>query len=343
MNRGCVVIGVFLFCVSVPISLRAEEQTPVIQELIQRVSDPSVPVESSTLEDIAVAAYQVLLMVPFIGVQDSQAEIEGLIMLKETLIAHSGILEQLLALRMQEAIDCTLLNEVNRRTISFREETVTPPYQEESLPDKMLLALLDKNVIKEAEHTHYLLELDGTFARFCQRENFNSDDILSGKAMKVLPSDLQKQFWEILSHFRALHEKMDESTMRDFLFAYTLFLIDQARDVRTLCEVFLKDPGFSLSMIDTRKIDKVLALYPRRRRVSTGEKNRGRWVFPVGSHCVGTRLHHHPKLLTDLFDPYFSDVEAIAAQHEGIFFWYNESGARDLSEFKTGMWLELKK
>lgn len=348
MNRRVTLtIIIVIFCIYAPLSLHGKKQIPVIQELTHRISDPSIPVEGTTLQDIAVVAYQVLIDVPFTGVQDSQAAIEELIVLKSMLIAHSGMLERLLALRMQEAIDCALLAEVNRRAMFLNGETVTPPYTANSVMEETITLLLEQNAIAEAEQAQYILHLNGMFARFCQQKHFTVDDVLTGKVMRSLPSDLEKRVSYVESFFL---RTMDEKTMRDFLFVYTLEVIDRARDVRILWEVFRQEKDFYLTgtiATKTERIGKVLASsHSSRRYISTGERKTAGKIALAGSFCHSpTFPGHYPERLTIFFSPYFRDMEAIVANNPGIFSWYCESRGLELTRLlqaRSGEWLELE-
>lgn len=342
MKRLCVVFIVFLIGLHMPMVVPAEEQMRVIQQLLQRVRDPSVPVTRTTLEEIAVAAYQVVINVPFVGLQDSHAALEALIRLKKALIARSGMVERLLALRMQGALDAALLYDVNRRAMLRNGESVTPLYTPGFGTDELVSALLEQNAMAEVEQIDYILGLNGPFAQFCRRKQFDAADVLSGKARRSFPDELgHRASLEISSQVLDGLKKMDTLTMQDALFLYSLESIDHARDVRMLWDVFASDQGFYLRHMDSTNRDaiaKILSSRPYRRRLHSGMRNKAFTIEGTGRDYATS--HYYPVLVTLFFAPYFGDVTAIAAQHEGIFSWIESTGG-DLSKLRTGMWLEL--
>lgn len=177
----------------------AETDTTSIRELINQVSNNSIAVESKTLEEIALMTYEGLLKTPLVGVNSSREELEALITLRNTLETHSGVPERLLALRIQEGIDCTIFFEVARRTIYLMGKSVSPPYQDDALQLEVVTALLQANAIAEQEAIQYIRNLNGPFATFCRSKNFSIEDFLTAEAVKAFPFDLQISMMEILA------------------------------------------------------------------------------------------------------------------------------------------------
>lgn len=137
---------------------------------------------------------------------------------------------------------------------------------------------------------------------------------------------------------------MTETVIQDVLFLYTLHLIDRARDVRILWEVFLNDGDFYITesrVTDTEAINDMLSVSPYKTRVSVGRKNEGWLISLTGVNYASPNFRDYPITMTVLFLPYFQHIDTIQAQYEGIFSWYNATEARPLSgAANTGMWLE---
>lgn len=176
MFRKIVRYLIIMLWVFTPLSGYSEEPLSVLQDLTRRVSDPSIPVTSTLRQDIAVTCYRILTNVPLTGLQPSSPEIEELIELKKALNNRSGFLERLLGLRMQEALDRTLLFEVNRRANTLNGHPVNPPYRIGSVVDDTVNALFDKNAMAEVAQVTYILRLKSPFAQFCREKGFDVHD-----------------------------------------------------------------------------------------------------------------------------------------------------------------------
>lgn len=328
--------------------LHAEEQMPDIQHLIQRIEVSSTVVERETLQEIAVAAYLVLNNVPFRGLQDSQGEIEHLILLKNTLLKHPGILERCLAFSIQKTLDCVLLAEVNRRAMARNGQRVTPSYQEGSVRDNKVTSLLEHNAVAELKQTHALLGLSGTFSQYYHRQQFEAEDLLNGDAMRRLPAELKSLRSQMYGSITALG-KIDRINLEDFLVVYTLDIINRARDVRMLWEVFRQEKGFYLPEgVEEywNTVGKVVSSSPYHRDLTTGRKKRAWMVVSSGTGCCDIPIPSggYASRLLFSFLPYFGDMRTIAAQHKGIFSWFCQSENMELEELfslESGYWLEF--
>lgn len=338
-----------IFCGLQASFLYAEEQIPDIQRLIQRIEAPITLVDRDTSQEIAVVAYLVLNNVPFRGLQDSRGAIEHLILLKNTLLNRPGMLERRLALKIQENIDCVLLAEANRRALSRNGKAVNPPYQEGSVRDDTVTSLLAHNAIAEVEHAEYLLQLSGAFSHYFHRKNFEVSDLLSGNAMKKLPSELQSLRIQLYGNTSG-GRRMTREILDDFLVVYTLKVIDRARDIRMLWEVFRQEQDFYLiEGVEGhwKRIKKVLSSSSYRVNLITGRKKwASRFVYS-GTECYDI-LHpdgrYASRLLFD-FLPYFGDMWRITSQHDGIFSWFCQSENMELEELfrlERGGWLEFE-
>jgi hypothetical protein len=313
-----------------------------IQTLTDQIHDPSIPLESKTLEDIATVTYEVLLNAPLLGLENSRTEIEALIALKKTLKAHTGLLEQMLAVRMQEALDLVLIVEVARRAAYLKERKIIPPYRVDSVEPETVTTLLKENNIAEQESLHYVRNLNGQFAKFCKGKNFHAKDFLNGEVARAFPQDLRKTMKDIQIMLLLTFKRMDRRTMEDFLFVSILTAIDHAKDVRILCDIFLAGLPAS-SKIYREQIDQKLALHPHI-RISSGLENRSSEVTITASQYIGNlRPKHYPRRLTTFLVPYFSNPEVVAARVEDIYFQYTgKYGVFDGFVFVPGAWLELE-
>lgn len=339
MNRIC--FSIVLVSIILPVSLHAEEYLSTIQALTAQVSDASVPVENKILEEIALSTYEVLVNIPFVGVQNSQTEIEGLIVLKRKLMAHTGVLERLLAIRMQEAIDRALFFETTRRAVHLMGTTVTPPYISNSLVPETVTALLEKNVIAEREQIQYIRNLHGKFAQFCRSKNFSVEDLLNGNAVRAFPPDLKTSMEKMQTVLDIMTWKMDKKTIEDVFFVFILATIDQAKDIRIVCDIYLYDSLPTSWETFRTQIDQRLALAPYI-RVSNGLNSTANDVYTTADKYFGKREEDYPMMLTMLFLPYLSNTEPVITKINDVLFKYTgERGKFDPFHFPPGAWLEL--
>ncbi len=180
-----------------------------IETFIETFNNRTAPMAPETLNEIGRMTYEVLLNVPLAGIRKSQKDIEALISLRHALENREGVAERVLALRIQEGIDRTLLFEVFRKAFEFLGKTVVPPpRQQGSLTFEIVFLLLNHNEIERRKHIENIRTLDGIFAKFCRSKNFSIEDFLTGQAAKAFPLDMQLLWcegtsWSVL--LKALH------------------------------------------------------------------------------------------------------------------------------------------
>jgi hypothetical protein len=214
--------------------------------------------------------------------------------------------------------------------------------------DDTVTSLLAQNAIAEVEHAHYLLQISGRFSQYFYRQQFEAADILSGKAMRRLPSELRTLRTQMYGRIN-VPVKMDKKTLEDFLVVYTLAVINQARDIRMLWEVFRQENSFYFTGgIEDHwgKLGKVLSQSPYRSDLITREKKRAQMVVSSGTDCCDVPIHSGGYAARLLFNflQYFGDMQTIATQHKDIFSWYCQSQdikLEDVLSLEAGYWLEF--
>ena len=313
----CIPIIVIAVMMSIPVFYETEADMASIRELIDQVSDSSVAVESRTLEQIALVTYEVLLNVPLAGLNSSREELEALITLKKILETHSGVSERLLGLRMQEGIDRTLLFEVAQRAMNLIGESVSPLYQDDALNPEMVTVFLQSNAIAEREQIDYIRNLNGQFAPFCRSKNFSIEDFLSGNAIKGVTRKMRFSIKKI-SDFPGITS--EEANTEDVVFASSLIAIDQAKDVRILCDILLYDIPTSHDTF-FEQIEQRLTLHPYM-RISSGIYSTPDEVADTQIRYLGNGPNHYLVTFTMLFSAYFSHAETVAIKFDEIFFQY---------------------
>ncbi len=196
-------------------------------------------------------------------------------------------------------------------------------------------SLLRANTSFEREAIQYILTLQGKFATFCRSKNFNIDDFLDGEALRAFPDDLKPLMWDI--QLAALSS--NGSRQDDILFMYTLMRINQAKDLRILCDIYLTTSPSSWNELE-KLIESQLGSPPPI-LVSDGNYNTPNKVFRTAKKSIGRRMEDYPKLLTGLFLPYFSDTEGTTDNIREIFLKY--TGKEPKIDFLStpGTWLEF--
>ena len=320
------------------ISAYVEADNRTIEQLINQVSNTSVTIERQVLEDIALRTYTVLANIPFVGIQSSQTEIQNVIILKNRLEAHTGLLERLLAIRMHDAINRSLFFETYRRALNLMGKTFTPPYKIDTLNPETIIVFLEKNTIAEQAQIQYIKSLNGQFAQFCRSKNFGINDFLNGEVVRGFPSDLRTLLREMQSSLNFIVEEMDKKDMEDVLFVSLLTTIDRTKDVRILCDILLYDLPASYKIL-LRQIEQRLLLHPYF-RVSSGTYSTSDEVHATAETYLGHREEDYPELFTLLFLPYFRNTETNIGIIDDILSKYaGEHREFDNSRFPLGKWL----
>lgn len=337
-----VLIMILLFNVISTTSIYAEEMLAHIRALTAQVRDPSVVVERTTLTEIALVTYEVLANVPFIGLQDSQPKIEALIGLKNALASHPGVLERMLMVRMQEALDRSLFFESARRAIHLMGRSVTPPYKEYPRIPERIITLLATNALVEQEQIQYLRTLHGTFAQFCRSKNFRPEDFLSGEAIRSFSPDLKASLERMQPMLEAMIWEMDKTTLEDILFVSILTTIDRGKDVRVVCDIYLYDSPPTSWEIFSQQIEQRLTLHPYV-RISNGLKSTANDVYATADKYFDRKEQDYPIMLTLFFLPFLPETETILTKIDTILFQYTgEHGQFERLQFPPGAWLTLK-
>ena len=143
--------------------------------------------------------------------------------------------------------------------------------------------------------------------------------------------------------------KIEEKNLEDFLVIYTLDVVNRARDVRMLWKVFRQEERFYLpNGVEEHwgTVRKVVSSSPYRRDLTTGRNKKSWMVVSSGIGCCDILIPSggYATRLLSSFLPYFGDLRAIAAQHNGIFSWFCQSEGmelEDLLSMKSGFWLEF--
>jgi hypothetical protein len=340
MKRMIFIALIVLVGIHLPMKLDAAIEHSRIEALIARIEEPSIPVTRETLEEIAFVTYSALAEVPLSGIRKNQATIETLITVKQLLHTHHGMLDHLLAIRMQMAIDRTIGIEVTRRAVHHLGIAVVPPYQEDSLTPDIVIALLKNNEMAAYEAIQYIKNLNGRFAQFCKAKNFSVENFLEAEAVLSFPPDLRESLKNFRGSLDRVVGKMERLILDDFLFASTLTAIDQANDIRVWCDVLLYEQSGSHTIV-REKIEQHLQAAPYS-RVSSGNNNRAAEIFSTANTIKGENPEDYPEMLTVLFYPFFSNAETISAHIGTIFFQY--TGEREnFTQYLPGpgAWLEL--
>ncbi|MCP4399362.1 MAG: hypothetical protein GY801_18925 [bacterium] len=341
------ILFIVVCCLIAGGTIQAEESLEDISTYMEQISASSQAVDSQTLEEIAVLTCQILLNVPLIGVEESRQDIESLIDLRKELENHGGFLERLLALRIQDILDQVLFTEIARHAINLRGVSVEPPYNTSSVQVGTVRALLQKNGVPEGEFILYIEELDGKFARFCRAKNFHPDEISSGSAARLFPPELKEMRETIKPDLAITFKKMNADAIQDVLFVYSLLLIDQARDIRLISNMYLDIFEMNGLLPDRASfiatLEKKMSSHPPR-RISDGLPNTSRDIRSGAGKHRSDFLKNYPFTLTAFFIPYFTKTTDVVERLESLSSRYPD-GLRidDVWKRKTGMWLELDK
>lgn len=328
----------FLLCLIVYIQLlagvKAEAARTPMQELVVQVSESST-FNSETLEDIALNAYDVLINVPFVGVQDSLTRLEQVLLLKQALERSSGLRERLLAVTITEGINRLLLFEAARKSSAMSGNIIPPPYQTGSFQADAVNALLHKNSIDEREAIAYIRTLQGTFATFCKSKNFSLEDFLTGEVAKSFPPEWRNMLGQRTALWQT---SVERSTLEDMLFGLILAIIDQGKDVEILCDIYIKTSPGSWKELKAQ-IEQRLDGQPVI-RLSFGGYTSPDHIYRTLDNYFGSSLGDWPHTLTRYFVPFFQNTTENRALIQEAFTQY-ELAEREMDNLPPfGVWLE---
>ena len=304
-----------LFCL-LPLSEDAGKYTSEINGLSGQLDNLSAPVSSTALEEVAKVTYRVLTDIPATGLNGMQADTEGVIALRKKLEARPGILERLLAIIMQESVDCSLVYEVYRKALHLQGQTYGIPFRAGSLDNAVLASLAEKNGVSEPESVRYIIALEeSSFAKVCRdNSRIGPDELLfAGVGIYGIPAGMADAVAFITSGIPHMSGKMDSKAMYNFVFAKTLGMIDKARDARAFLSVWLKDGGLPAErgMLHD-KLESGMSV----NRISCGQGNAGNHIFATIRLYIGDRRGRHPDeppadWLSRSLLPYFRNPEDV--------------------------------
>ena len=305
------VIVLFL-CAVLPLPASAGHHTSRTDELSAQLDNASDPVDGTILEEIAKVTYQVVADVPTEGLNNMQADLEGVIALRKKLETRPGTSEHLLTLTMQEGVDRSLVYEVYRKALHLQGRTYGIPFKAGSLDNAVLISLTEKNEFSELENIRYIVALEGSsIAKFCRDNNIEPAELLKNDLFhNKFPSDISDMITGLALHPFPLERNLTDEMMRDRLFERTLSMIDRARDVRTFFDIFLKGGGLPVE----RELmhDKLNNALKSPYRLGIGSSNGAQFVAHTIELYRGGSLSEDDYIydLTVQFLPYLSNPEA---------------------------------
>ena len=251
-----------------------------LQRLREHLGQSPGPVKRNTLDAIARAAWQVLFRVQHKGLREAQGDIETLVALRKTLEQRPGLPENLLALRLQQAVDSALLHELireheHRTGASFyplqpkeAPKPVLVSFVPGSLTPKVLAALLDANRMDEAERVRYALGLDNRFAEAFKKAGASVSAILEGgfSYKEMDDSDLEQYYRHSAGYFGP-RERTREG-LSDYVFVSTLETIDYARFARIVGDLYLENGKLphTCEKLEAAVTERIERLPPERHR-----------------------------------------------------------------------------
>ncbi len=304
--------------------------------MVAQVSESSA-FTSEILEDIALAAYNVLITVPFVGVQDSLTRLEQILQLKQALERSSGLRERLLAVTLTEGIDRLLLFEAARKASALRGRIVPPPYHPGSFQVDTVKAVFQQNRMDEREAIAYIRTLQGTFATFCHSKNFSLDDVLTGEATRAFPQEWRTRLGQRTALWQTSVERV---TLEDMLFGLILAVIDQGKDVEMLCDIYIAAPP------DPKKNFKIRTQLKQRLdgqhiiRLSFGGYTSPDHAYRTLQKYVGSGQEEWAQILTWYFVPFFQNTADNRALIQEALTQYGLTERRINNLLPFGIWLE---
>lgn len=297
-----------------------------LQRLRELLSQSPGPVKRNTLDAIARTAWQALFRVLHKGLREAQGDIEALIAVRKTLEQRPGLPENLLALRLQQAVDAALLHEVireheHRTGVSFytplpkgAPKTSSIPFVPGSVSPDVIGTLLGANRLDEAERVRYALGLDNRFAEAFKKAGASVSSILEGGfAFRKETDDRDlEQYYRHSAEYFFPRERTREG-LSDYVFVSTLKTIDYARFARIAGSLYLEKGGKLHHAQEDLKIAVAerIANYPaqRKREVRTGKEFGAEEVVDITLRNAGRPGHFY--LMASLYlQPFLSDLSS---------------------------------
>lgn len=226
-----------------------ESVATVAARLASQVSNSKVTVSNEVLEEIAVLTFRVATAVPEKGLEASRTDMEGLIALRKQLEKHSGVAENLLARRIQEIVDGSVLYEIVREHADATKEdlgsgghlngVVQPPFVAGSLKPETVRSLLDQNRVDERARVEFVFNGDSRLAKEFRKSRVTPEEILEGKWDGKLPAETKQSFIPIRQE--DFPHESGVLALKDYLLVATFIEIDRARYARLIVGLYMKN------------------------------------------------------------------------------------------------------
>lgn len=217
----------------------------------------------------------ILAEVPKKGLKGSQADLESVIDLRKWLEQTKDEVARILALTLQYNVDSAILNEVFRKERKRLGETLETEFAEESFDAELLAGLLKKNEIEEEGSLNYALSLETEIGEFCRKKGYQAGDFLSREIFEkendeVKVTVIRKK--EIDGQIQSEQDNMDirdinllpslvlgtypkcKAELLPYILPEILRTIEEARNVRMVAGIYLKDKGFKVEAEDKNNI-----------------------------------------------------------------------------------------
>ena len=286
-----------------------------VAELPTDIKDKSPEEQANLLSQIAEFSYLALLEVPKTGLKTQRDVFEELITIRKWLEARQLPLFQLLALKLQAAVDLVILSEMARKALNPRlpkiGEKIQLPVQAGSFDQALVEHLLQLNEIVEKPLIKFVVGLEGIVAQHCRKQNYPDNIYLEGIILEKIPSKMEDYVDDILYRFPPpIGTSLSVQQMADFLFTQALLAIDRARDVRLLSRIYFED-GFQ---IENKWLEKRLALElskHKRLRLTTRFGNPAIQVSNTLDIYMDLRPSDYGNKLTSVFLPFLKDFNSV--------------------------------
>jgi len=253
-NLLVVVAGAVVLCevaaVADPVLQEGGNTVADIRRLQERLGGASGTVKADVLDAIARATWQVLVRVPHKGIRETEDEIRAIIALRKGLEQRAGLPENLLAMRLQQAVDAALLHEIIQehdhrgsesyyRTQSADEQDYARVhFAPDSFSPEAVKVLLDANRLDETERIRWSLGLENRLAQGFKKAGASVSAIIKAdfSYRKMNQDDLERRYRHLA--FSMLPIERTTEGLSEYAFACTLRSVDYARFARITAEVF---------------------------------------------------------------------------------------------------------
>ena len=234
-----------------------------------------VSAKRDMLGEAAEYSLGILVEVPRKGLRGSQADLESVIALRKWLEQTKDEVARILALTLQYNVDSAILNEVFRKERKRLGETLETEFAEESFDAELLAGLLKKNEIDEEGSLNYALSLETEIGEFCRKKGYQAGDFLSGEifekendkvevtVIRKKEIDGQIQSEQVKRDIRDINllptimfgtEPKNKMELLPYILPEILRTIEEARNVRMVAGIYLKDKDFKVEAEDKNNI-----------------------------------------------------------------------------------------